>query len=187
MCRRSMPVRVLIHSSVVSTIFSRSAFVSTRSGRYLPVPAMREYILMTPILDELANLQWNALACFDNRRLDGVLERELIGGSVALQHDAVEPDEARSVITARVDALAQPLQRRLSHDPLDVAEQAAPKLLLQECADQSSDAFHRLQRYIADESVADDDVDVRMKDAVALDEADVVQAALREELARLAH
>src|SRR5688572_3722356 len=132
MCRSSMPVRDLIHSSLVSTIFSRSAFVRTRSGRYLPVPAMREYILMRPILDELADLEWNALARFDDRRLDGVLERELIRGSVALQHDAVEADEAGSVVTARIDALAQPLERRLRHEPLDVAEEAAPELLLQE-------------------------------------------------------
>jgi len=42
MCRRSMPVRVRIHSSVVSTIFSRSWLVMIFSGRYEPVPAMRE-------------------------------------------------------------------------------------------------------------------------------------------------
>src|SRR2546422_11225759 len=35
-----MPERVVIHSSVVSTIFSRSALVSTRSGTYEPVPTM---------------------------------------------------------------------------------------------------------------------------------------------------
>ena len=32
MCRSRIPVRVTIHSSEVSTIASRSAFVSTRSG-----------------------------------------------------------------------------------------------------------------------------------------------------------
>ena len=32
MCRSRMPVRCMIHSSVVSTIFSRSALVSTRGG-----------------------------------------------------------------------------------------------------------------------------------------------------------
>src|SRR5215472_11592652 len=31
-----MPVRVRIHSSLVSTIFSKSAFVSTRGGTYVP-------------------------------------------------------------------------------------------------------------------------------------------------------
>jgi hypothetical protein len=33
MWRRSMPVRVRIHSSVVSTVFSRSLLVTTFSGR----------------------------------------------------------------------------------------------------------------------------------------------------------
>ncbi len=31
-----MPVRVRIHSSVVSTIFSRSALVTTREGTWVP-------------------------------------------------------------------------------------------------------------------------------------------------------
>src|SRR2546428_9572126 len=39
-CRSRMPVREAIHSSDVSTIFSRSAFVRTRSGRADPVPLM---------------------------------------------------------------------------------------------------------------------------------------------------
>ena len=39
--RRSlMPVRVRIHSSVVSTSFSRSWLVTMREGRYTPVPAI---------------------------------------------------------------------------------------------------------------------------------------------------
>jgi len=37
-----MPVRLRIHSSVVSTIFSRSKLVITLSGRYEPVPVIRE-------------------------------------------------------------------------------------------------------------------------------------------------
>src|SRR5437867_3226375 len=40
MRRSRIPVRDAIHSSEVSTIFSRSAFVRTRSGRADPVPLM---------------------------------------------------------------------------------------------------------------------------------------------------
>src|SRR5258708_25493534 len=36
----SMPVRVRIHSSLVSTIFSRSAFVKRSSGTYPPIAVM---------------------------------------------------------------------------------------------------------------------------------------------------
>src|SRR5262245_33445796 len=39
--RCSMPVRVRIHSSDVSTIRSKSAFVMTRSGTYVPRAVMR--------------------------------------------------------------------------------------------------------------------------------------------------
>src|SRR2546425_6199374 len=38
--RSTMPVRSRIHSSEVSTILSKSALVSTRSGTYMPVPVM---------------------------------------------------------------------------------------------------------------------------------------------------
>jgi hypothetical protein len=41
MCRRSMPVRVRIHSSEVSTNFSRSALVNTFSGTCRPSEVMR--------------------------------------------------------------------------------------------------------------------------------------------------
>src|SRR5437867_5689092 len=40
MRRSRMPVRSRIHSSEVSTMCSRSRFVSTRSGTYIPVPVM---------------------------------------------------------------------------------------------------------------------------------------------------
>src|SRR5882757_10484516 len=40
----SMPVRVRIHSSLVSTIFSRSAFVKLSSGTYPPIAVMAAVI-----------------------------------------------------------------------------------------------------------------------------------------------
>ena len=41
MIRRSrIPVRAVIHSSLVSTIFSRSKLVNTRSGTVVPMPSM---------------------------------------------------------------------------------------------------------------------------------------------------
>src|SRR2546423_6757442 len=41
-----MPVRVVIHSSDVSTIFSRSAFVRTPSGYEWPVPRIPAFTLL---------------------------------------------------------------------------------------------------------------------------------------------
>ena len=43
--RSLMPVRVRIQSSDVSTIVSSSAFVSTREGRYEPVPVMETFLV----------------------------------------------------------------------------------------------------------------------------------------------
>src|SRR5262249_2484763 len=42
MWRSLIPVRVVIHSSDVFTIFSRSALVKTREGTYDPTPAMEQ-------------------------------------------------------------------------------------------------------------------------------------------------
>ena len=41
MCRRLMPVRSVIHSSLVSIIVDKSALVSTFSGNAVPQPMMR--------------------------------------------------------------------------------------------------------------------------------------------------
>src|SRR5262245_31222743 len=98
---------------------------------------------MRPIFDELADLQWNALARLDDRRLDGVLERELVRRAVALQHDAVQPHEARSIVTAWVQPAAECLERGPCDEALHAPQQAAPKLLLQEGAHEPSDALHR--------------------------------------------
>jgi len=42
MCLALIPVRVVIHSSVVSTIFSRSALVRILDGTYAPTPAIEQ-------------------------------------------------------------------------------------------------------------------------------------------------
>ena len=73
---------------------------------------------MRPILDEFADLHGHTFAGFDDRRLDGVLERELVGAAVTLQHDPVEPDEARTVVAARIESPAQCFERGLERrDP----------------------------------------------------------------------
>ena len=40
MCRSRMPLRCTIHASLVSTIFSRSAFERIRFGAYAPTPTI---------------------------------------------------------------------------------------------------------------------------------------------------
>ena len=53
--RRSwMPLRCTIHSSLVSTIFSRSALLRIRLGAYAPTPVILARIIRVPLLDRLA-------------------------------------------------------------------------------------------------------------------------------------
>ena len=55
MRRSLMPVRLVIHSSEVSTIRSRSALVSTRSGTAMPQPviaALRMVVLRVGAADQ---------------------------------------------------------------------------------------------------------------------------------------
>ena len=46
MRRSLMPVRVVIHSSVVSSIFSKSAFVKMPSGKLCPIPMMPAFCVI---------------------------------------------------------------------------------------------------------------------------------------------
>ena len=47
-CRRWIPVRLVIHSSLVSTIFSRSWLVTTFSGTARPVPQILIPFILPP-------------------------------------------------------------------------------------------------------------------------------------------
>src|SRR6185312_15213508 len=60
MWRSLMPVRVVIHSSVVSTIFSRSALVRIFVGTYAPTPLMEQ---VRPLKSNLARGFLNFLVC----------------------------------------------------------------------------------------------------------------------------
>src|SRR5258708_24031599 len=112
MRRRSrMPVRVTIHSSLVSTIFSRSALESTRSGSARPVPTMvaprmrssfgidaPQQILdvrVHPLLDERGGAQHAAA--------DGARGR----AAVADQDDAVDAKQRRAPVLGGRELLAQ--------------------------------------------------------------------------------
>src|SRR5262249_44585355 len=78
--RSRMPVRSTIHASDVSTIVARSAFVSTRSGTYMPVPAMVTPRIVSGCrimvrLDLLADVLVHAPLDERGERVDGAAER----------------------------------------------------------------------------------------------------------------
>src|ERR1043166_3145952 len=103
-----MPERVTIHSSVVSTIFSRSALVNTRSGTYEPVPTiwtdlvgrldrglrncgLLETVICFPNLldDVLVELAFNKIGS----DTEGILDRLRRAGAVRLDADAVDAEK----------------------------------------------------------------------------------------------
>src|SRR4029077_618153 len=103
MRRSRMPVRSTIHSSDVSTSFSRSWFVSTRSGTYMPVPVivvprktsgrrvmvgldLLAYFLVPFLLDERAE------------RVDRAAERPRPARAVADEADAVHAEHRRGTV-----------------------------------------------------------------------------------------
>src|SRR5690606_35929528 len=88
------------------------------------------------IPDDVADLHGNAFAGFDDRGADCGLERELVRAAMALQHDAVQADEACTVVAARIHSLENRVERGLGYDPLQRAERVAVKLLPQARADQ---------------------------------------------------
>src|SRR5437868_5152260 len=97
MCRSRMPVRCRIHSLLVSTIFSRSAFVSTRGGTNVARPAIFTGRRRQSRINQcsLLNVQWlNALP--ETRvALDGRQPEVLVGlcrGHAASRRPVEEPD-----------------------------------------------------------------------------------------------
>ena len=55
--RRSwMPVRCMIHSSVVSTNVARSALDNTAGGMHLPQPVMAAYVMKIPHANDVPRL-----------------------------------------------------------------------------------------------------------------------------------
>src|SRR5271169_2809350 len=109
--RRSIPVRERIHSSLVSTNFSRSALVSTFSGRKLPVPAMREYIAILRSLTSggqtLRDSFRYAVARFQYRDFDRALKCEQVGAAVTLDYDAVQSDHGGAIVSPRIHTSPQ--------------------------------------------------------------------------------
>src|SRR5262249_301749 len=86
--RCSMPVRSLIHSSVVSPSRGRSSFVMTRLGRYAPTPRITDLMIATLHLVP-ADGSASALSCLFLFRClalgDLPVQRIEVGGQVCDQ------------------------------------------------------------------------------------------------------
>src|SRR5512137_556562 len=108
MRRSTMPVRSRIHSSEVSTMRSRSEFDSTRSGTYIPVPAMvaprtpsRRAVMVR--LDLLADVLVHPLLDELGQRPDRAPERPHPARAMADEAHAVDPEQRGRPVLLPVD------------------------------------------------------------------------------------
>ena len=111
-------------------------------------------------------------------------EGQAIGRAVALHHDAAQTDEAGAVVAAVIDAILEALDRRHREQRAGPGDEVAVKFFAEELADHFRETLRCLQRDVADEAVADDDVDRPTVDVVAFDVAVEVEIAGLEQLAR---
>src|SRR5437763_15510143 len=128
--RSLMPVRVVIHSSEVSTIFSRSAFVRMPSGYARPVPsiaALTSPIGLPAFLNFRGGAQGRGLArvrladaALDAREravlgellhvADGVAHGARVRAAVADDDDAANAQKRRAAVLGVVEPLPQVLE-----------------------------------------------------------------------------
>src|SRR5204863_10087151 len=134
MRRSTMPVRSRIHSSEVSTMFSRSALVRIRSGTYMPVPeivAPRTGLSRADMVGKnlLADVLVHPLLHETRQRADGAAERLGSAGAVADEAHAVHSQERRGPVLLPVDLGLEPAQRR-QHEHRSQARQQVPAQFL---------------------------------------------------------
>src|SRR5260221_2043752 len=178
--RSRMRVRSTIHSSEVSTSFARSAFVSTRSGTYRPVP-----VIVAPRipsgrrvmigLDLLANVFVDAPLQERGQGVDRAPERAGSARAVADEAHAVHPEERCRTVLLPVDARAEPRQGPSHEQRAKHGQRVALDLLAHGTAEERGRALCGLQQYIAGEAVRDDDVAGPREEIAALDGADEVE------------
>ncbi len=120
-----------------------------------------------------------ARAIFDSTSLDhfgvGLVQRMQetrdVGAAVALHDHAFQADERGAVVAARIDALLERRQRGHCGERGELASGICREFGAKEIVEHDDEAFGHLERNVADEAVADDDVRRAAIDVVALDVA----------------
>src|SRR6267378_1235199 len=136
--RRSLiPVRVVIHSSEVSTIFSKSLFVRTRSGVQEPTPTMwtsRAGLIMPTsraeascglrgqLVQILADEVGHARLGAPRRGADRVLDRARVAAAVRDDAGPVHAQKRRPTDLGVVHPPLQPSNRRLQEKSREHAQ-----------------------------------------------------------------
>src|SRR5437773_9532317 len=187
MRRSTMPVRSRIHSSEVSTMRSKSALVSTRSGTYMPVPTMvapriasgRRIMIR---LDLFPDVLVDPLFDEADQESDRAPVRAHPAAPVADEADAVHAQQGRRAVLLPVDPLLDPAQGGPQEQCPGARQPVATQLLAHHVREQAGDALGGLEHDVAGEAVGDDHVATALEHVAALDVADEVEVARRTQL-----
>src|SRR5712692_3563311 len=121
--------------------------------------------------DLLTNLIDEAVHDHIDSDADRIGEAERVGTAMALDRDAIEAKQHRTVVAPRIHALAHLLQgvggEEIAYSGEDGMLEGGP----QELAEEPRRAFRRLEGDIAGEAIGDDDIDGPGGNVVAFDEA----------------
>ncbi|PAV68946.1 hypothetical protein WR25_16046 [Diploscapter pachys] len=116
---------------------------------------------------EIAEVVGDAAREVGAHHLGGIADRggdaAFVGAAVALHDDAVEAQEDRAIVIVGIEVVAQQLGRRTRDQEADLRADRAAERALEQIGDEARRPLGGLQRDIAGEAVADDDVVVSGK------------------------
>src|SRR5436309_8582024 len=180
MRRSRMPVRSTIQASEVSTMRSKSAFESTRSGTYMPVPAMvaprgASGSGLMIRLDLLADVLVHAVLDERGDGADGAAERPRTAAAVTDEAHAVDPEQRGGPVLLGVQGDPHPPHRPAHEQRAEHGQRVLLDLLAHDVHQQPGDTLGGLEQHVPGEPVGDDDVGAAVEHVAPLDVADEVQ------------
>src|SRR5207245_11503594 len=87
------------------------------------------------------------------------------------EHQPAQTKQRAAAVATVIEPAREPVQHRLGHQASQHRERSALEFLLQKLGDQRGEPFGSLERDVAHESVANDDVDLALENVVAFDVA----------------
>ncbi len=117
---------------------------------------------------------------FKSGNLDCMKVRLGIGATVALDDDAVESQQAGTIMATRIQSAPDLLQYRQGAEPCQFCQPVALELAAQNMTDQRRQALACFQLHVANKTIGDNDVDRAFENIIALDKSVVIQPALAD-------
>lgn len=114
-------------------------------------------------------------------RSKGIGKRENVGGTVAFDDDPLQAEQGGSIVTTGIDTLLEFIQYGEGDRNPDLGQDIATELLPQESRQHLRQPLRRLERDVADKTVANDNFGIALVQAVAFDVADEVEPGFLEQ------